>query len=338
MDQWLATDHELDLFHRELDGFVPDRVFDAHVHLYSQDHLPEEDVLPVMRRGPSVVGADVFLRYIDGITPGRKTAALCFPYPQPGVDFEAAHDFLADELTMLTGSRGQMLVKPSLDPEHIREAVRARGFVGLKCYSCFSSHDPKNESPIEKFLPEEHVRVANEEGLTITLHIVRSRALADPANQATIRRYAERYPNMKLILAHAGRGFNPHHTIEGLPSLTGLDNVYFDTGVVQDSGAFEAIIDTMGHTRLLWGSDFPLSQDRGRGVAVGDEYLWITPKMLSALTEEDANASGPTGKPTLVMQGYESLRSLKLAATHMRLTDPQVEDIFYGNAESLYGL
>jgi len=41
----------------------------------------------------------------------------------------------------------------------------------------------------------------------------------DPENSATIRRYCERYPDMKLILAHAGRGFNMHHTIEVLPSL-----------------------------------------------------------------------------------------------------------------------
>src|SRR5438034_1361609 len=95
------------------------------------------------------------------------------------------------------------------------------------------------------------VRPAHQEGnperlgLSITLHMVRDRALADPLNQATIRRYCERYPNMRLILAHAARGFNPWHTIEGIDSLRGLENVWFDTSAVTEAGAFEAIVDAV---------------------------------------------------------------------------------------------
>jgi len=51
---------------------------------------------------------------------------------------------------------------------------------------------------------------------------------------------------MRLILAHAGRGFNPHHTILGIDSLRGLQNVWFDTSAVTDSGAVEAIINAFG--------------------------------------------------------------------------------------------
>ena len=38
---------------------------------------------------------------------------------------------------------------------------------------------------------------------------------------------------------------------------------------------------------------------------------------------------------SLVLHGLESLRVLKQAAWHRRLTDPQVEDIFYGNLARL---
>ena len=40
MDQWLARDHEMEFFRRELDSFVPDRIFDAHVHFYDLDLDP----------------------------------------------------------------------------------------------------------------------------------------------------------------------------------------------------------------------------------------------------------------------------------------------------------
>ena len=97
------------------------------------------------------------------------------------------------------------------------------------------------------------MRVAHELGLTITLHIVRDRALADPLNQATIKRYCQDFPNMRLILAHAARGFNPWHTIEGIDSLRGLSNVFFDTSAVTEAGAFRSHRRDYGtRTAALW--------------------------------------------------------------------------------------
>ena len=41
-----------------------------------------------------------------------------------------------------------------------------------------------------------------------------------------------------------------------------------------DPGANEAIIQTTGHQTLLFASDFPVTHQRGRPVAVGDDYHW----------------------------------------------------------------
>ena len=38
------------------------------------------------------------------------------------------------------------------------------------------------EADIQAFLPEDQVRLCHEQGWFITLHIVKQRALADPAN------------------------------------------------------------------------------------------------------------------------------------------------------------
>ena len=45
MDQWLARDHEMEFFRRELDSFVPDRIFDAHGHFYDLDLDPSRNYL-----------------------------------------------------------------------------------------------------------------------------------------------------------------------------------------------------------------------------------------------------------------------------------------------------
>lgn len=329
MKDWIVTDGDRELFDRELESFVPDTIFDAHAHWYRADHFAPDSAPELVKSGPAVVGSEVFDREMTQVIPRRKTEGLFFPWPHPQVDLNAENAFLHQELLGRPGSRGQMLITPDQDPEFIRETVRRCGFVGLKCYHVYSPRRPTFDSFIEEYLPESHVRIAHEEGLSITLHLVLARALADVANQETICRYCERYPNMRLILAHAARGFNAHHTILGIDSLRGLNNVWFDTSAVTDCGAIEAIINTIGHKRVLYGSDFPVSHLRGRCVALGDSFFWIS--------AENTNLDVPYAKLELALVGHESLRTLKVAARSTRLTDAQVEDVFHNNGTELFG-
>ena len=108
--------------------------------------------------------------------------------------------------------------------------------------------------------------MAHELGICVTLHMVKARAVADPSNQHWIRTYCERYPDMKLILAHAARSFNPVWAMEGIHTLKGLPNVYCDTAAIGEVGACEAIIEHLGHDRLLWATDFPITHMHGNYV------------------------------------------------------------------------
>lgn len=53
--------------------------------------------------------------------------------------------------------------------------------------------------------------------------------MADQENQQRITDYCRNYPDIKLILAHAARGFNLYYTVEGIQNLKGLRNVWCDT-------------------------------------------------------------------------------------------------------------
>ena len=337
MAAWHFTDADGVFIERYLADFLPDRIFDAHAHLFTHGHYPDGNVPPGLASMPARLGLAEYRRFIDWIHPNGRTKGGLFFGLAFEADRNANNDFVAHEVAVAraTGDDsgrhcyGQMIVAPSIDPGMIREQVRASNFAGLKCYHTIADvAGPTFQAPIEDYLPESHVRLAHEEGLTITLHIVRERALADPINQVTIRRYCERYPNMRLILAHAARGFNPWHTIEGIDSLRGLPNVWFDTSAVTEAGAFEAIVETMGHDRLLYGTDFPISHLRGRCVAIGDSFHWIYADELD-LAEKHVNL-----QPVLI--GLESLRALRLACWRLKLSDQQIADIFYNNAVALF--
>ena len=326
---WELRAYDQEFFAKELDSFVPDKIFDSHAHLYEIHHWASRSLI---EKGPPVVTLEEFRRQMEWITPGRETTGLFFGAGLSEARYEESNRFVAGEVARDPQSRGQLIVSPKLDADQVRTLVKRHRFVGLKVYHTFASRTPTWDAEVKEYLTEEHMRVAHEEGLSITLHMVRARAMADPANQAQIRFYCEKYPNARLILAHAARGFNPHHTIEGIRALEGLRNVWCDSSAVTEAGAFEAIIETLGHDRLMWGSDFPISHFRGRCVAIGDEFLWLYENTL----DWDTAAGYARVQPFFV--AHESLRALKLAATRMHLSDSQVEDIFRTNGLKLFGL
>jgi len=331
---WEMRTYDQEIVERELKSFLPDRLFDAHAHLHELSHYgstepgsPFASHLKFLGNAPPRLGLPEYREHMKWLAPDSRVDGLFMPTALMG-EPSVINSFVASEVAGDPDCFAGMAVRPDMDPEQVREEVRRRNFVGLKPYHVHAGAQPTWNADIERFLPEPLVKVAHEERLCITLHLVKRRALADPGNQQAIRRYCEKYPNMKLILAHAARGFNPHHTIEGIGALSGLRNVWCDTAAVTDCGAFEAVVRTLGHERLLFGTDFFISHIRGRCVAIADSFAWLYEDTL-----DWSEAAYAQVQPTLI--GIESLRCLKLAAMNLRLTDRQVEDVFYHNARAL---
>jgi predicted TIM-barrel fold metal-dependent hydrolase len=326
-----ASEADRELFARELDSFVPDVICDAHMHLWAKTQLPPTGWEAFRQVEEDVIDLAAYQRRMAELLPGRRVAGgLILPgaVAATGEQLSSQNELVSSQITAHNGWRGALLVSPEMDPEYVRGEVRRLRLSGLKCYHVRSGKAVTWDADIPDYLPKAQVKVAHEERLCITLHMVKARAVADPSNQHWIRTYCETYPDMQLILAHAARGFNPYHAIQGLAALRGLSNLWCDMSAVTDVGACEAIIELLGHDRLMYGTDFPVSHLRGRCVAVGDSFVWLYEDTLSWDT-----VSFQPVRPVLV--GLESLRVLKQAAWHQRLTDSQIEDIFANNVRRL---
>lgn len=331
---WELRDEDREIVERELKSFLPDRTFDAHAHLHELSHYgqPGDEFaashMKCLGNAPDPLDLAAYREHMKWLAPDSRANGLFIPTALMG-EPETINSFVAAEVAGEPDCFAEMAIRPDMDPEYVREQVRRHKFAGLKPYHVHAAAKPTWEADIESYLPEPLVRIAHEERLCITLHMVKLRAIADPGNQQTIRRYCETYPNIKLILAHAARGFNPHHTVEGIGALRGLPNVWCDTAAVTDCGAFEAIVRTLGHERLLFGTDFFISHLRGRCVAVADSFVWLYEDTVDWSSSAYADV-----RPTLI--GIESLRCLKLAAINLGLSDSQIEDVFYNNARNLF--
>jgi len=320
-------DVDREFFQRELDTFLPDRIYDAHAHMWKQDWA-------CFTLGPGIVdvGMAEYDSAIAEIHGGRPTETLflSFVTPDHRDRIADANAWTAAQIDSRPACRGHFFVTPQDDPEWVRDEVRRLGLHGLKCYHTFAGSDPTWEASIPEYLPEPLVAVADDEGWTITLHMVKSRAVADPDNLHWIRKYCRTYPGMQLILAHSSRGFQPAHNLEGLSQLAGIDNLWFDTSANCEPIAHQAIMRLIGSDRLMYGSDLPVSHSRGRVLGAGDNFVWLY---------EDSPVWGE--KHTLVepvLIGLEHLRSLKWACWSERLSDQQIEDVFWNNAARLFQL
>ena len=315
----------------QLQAQLPSALFDAHAHLWRTADMAQP-VTGLWAEGPAEAGVAAWRLHIGRqVAAARLRGGLLIPVPfLPSADIPKANAFVFEQIAGDPALKGLALIAPQSSPDQYRALLDNPQFAGFKPYHVFSASKPTFQAPLSAFLPEWAWALAHERDLAITLHLVRDAALADPDNQRELRDYCTLYPNARLILAHAARGFHAPNTVKAITALRGLENVWFDSSGICEPAALEAILREFGPRRLLWGSDFPVSEIRGRCVTVGDGFAWLQPDTVLW------DKTGPQGNPTLV--GLESLRALLTATDALGLNAADRQDIFADNARRLFGL
>lgn len=311
-----------------LKAFVPDEIFDIHAHPYHAGHFPS-GAWPFLEGQKELGCAEhraALLRYM----PVKKIHGLYFGLPHRMADREAMNQWVAEEVrregTQL--SRALMVVSPEDDPKAVAEALRKGLFCGLKVYHCYAARTDTMHASIREYVPEWMWEILHEMRGVLMLHIVRDEAIADAVNQQQIRELSRKYPGARIILAHVARSFNYRHARKGLAVLEDLDNVVVDTSAVGEAEAFRVALRRLGPQRVLWGSDFAVSEMRGRCVSTGSRFFWLHPEVI------DARYTPPTGN-RMTLVGLESLVALQEVCEDEGVSRRDVEDIFFNNARRL---
>ncbi|MGA0391834.1 MAG: aminotransferase class III-fold pyridoxal phosphate-dependent enzyme [bacterium] len=314
-----ATDQQVV---QTLSDFLPNRIIDIHTHLYS---LTDSQKTPTTVEADGVTLRSTMSHWLEQ----RVEQYLSFPFPLKDLPFAAANEHIFQESHKHDFVHGLMIIGPTDDPDQVRETVQQHSFRGFKCYHHYASRNNTFEANIEEFLPDWAWEIADQQNLIIMLHLVKAQALSDPNNLSYLQDRLSRFKNAKLVLAHCARGFAAKNTIEGLNAVRQFENVFFDSSAVCEPTSMEAIIRATGITRLMYGSDYPVSQMRGKAISLANGFKWLN---QSSSTGQDSSF----GEFTLV--GIESLLALQVAAQLCSLKDSDLEYIFYKNAFHLLGL
>ncbi len=316
------NDTDLRLLHRAIDGFVPERVFDVHTHLFHSRHFAAGK-RPVFLNENRGYGMQDFQEAMRLWLPGRQVEGLFFGYPSAGNDRAGENDWVQSQVDGTCSSRALVLAAPQDDPAEVRRLLSTGVFVGIKPYRLYADVPDTKEAEIESFAPEWMWGLCHEHDGILMLHIMLADGITDPRNVEAIRRLCRRYPRCKLVLAHVARSFNYRHAREGLHHLVDLDNVVVDTSAVTQAGAFRAALEILGPRRVLWGSDYMVSELRGSCITQGDGFTWIHPEITG-------DKLTIFGQYTTV--GIESLLCLREACEDTGMTQGDLKDIFRENA------
>ena len=327
IDNWTFTEIDRKIA-EEIADFLPERIFDSHAHIWRVADWKNSPT-GVFTEGPREITIDVWREHV-GRQMGEARLVGGFFLGVPMCDIDRMNDFLVEQLADVSESRGAICISPDYPQEKVKDYLKHPSIIGFKPYHVFSREHPTFQSSIAGYLPEWAWEMADERGLTITLHLVKDLALADPENQREIREMCGKYPNVKLILAHAARGFHVPNTVKGISALSGLDNIWFDTSAVCEQGAITTILREFGPRKLLWGSDFSVSEMRGKCVTIGGGFAWLDSNSVHW------DILSPACNPTLV--GLESLMAVKEAADTFGCNAEDVQNIFCDNAHRFLGL
>lgn len=329
------------IYSYQLRDFLPARIVDLHSHIWLKAF--ETTQLNIQRgaQWAALVASENSLQELladySVLFPDQQVTPLLFGWPDRTVDVEANNRWVSAQArprqlpTLLVS-------KPETPPEELESEALTGGFMGLKPYPEFApAHLTTDEISIYDFLPEAHLEVANAHRWIVMLHLPRSGRLGDPVNLAQLLEIERNFPQVQLIIAHLGRAYCMQDMGNALETLRHTDYMLFDFSANTNTDVMLEIIRVIGSRRLIFGSDLPITRMRMRRICENDTYINLVPPSLYAGIDNDAHMREVSRSEAeqLSFFLYEELLAIRKAAELSGLTELDIENIFYNNAQSL---
>ncbi len=330
------TDYDREVYEKELRAFLPDRVIDCHAHIWKNsfdwagdvsgtstwtllvaDELPDEKLVETYRE----------------MLPGKQVTPLIFGSTTHRLDQVNRY---VKETSEKYGFPNLFRCTYDMSPEELEEGVRRTGSIGLKPYlTSRPSYIPSGEIRIFDFIPPYQLEAANRNGWVVMLHIARSRRLRDSVNVGQIMEIEEKYPDLKLVVAHVGRAYAKEDIGDAFNILKNTKNILFDFTANVCDDAIRACLEAVGPDRLMFGTDLPIAKMHMYRVTENGVYYNIVPRGEYGDVSGDPHMrESDEYKITTMM--YEQIRAMKRCAAELKLRDGDVEKIFYKNADKLF--
>lgn len=337
------TDVDRAFWAEHLEGWLPKRIIDAHVHV-SDPALEIIKPTEAARRSYWVMevnepqSAESLARCYDILFPGRDLSLLCFGMPSLSFDTKGSNAYTSREC-VARGWSGLAVSLPGWTAQETERVLDLPGIIGLKPYYAMisyseSTRDTNIEAGIFDYLPHRQLEVLDARGGWVTLHVPKADRLGHPDNIRDIKEIRRRYPHIILVIAHLGRSYTEPHALEAIPRLADDKGLYWDNCAVLNPAVHCVAFKHIGPANILYGTDNPVFYMRGRRQWAGRTYVNRT----SHPFHFNKNREAPEVEAKYTLYMYEALKAIKDVSLELGLSRKQIEGVFHDNARRLIDL
>lgn len=339
---WEYTDVDRRFWEEHLADWLPKKVIDAHTHV-NEPKFQTETMTDTKRRQYWVNEVSEPISAVDAakcyatVFPDRDFSCLAFGNPTLDFDIEASNASLEMSCAEY-GWHRLAVIGPDWSIEKVERELDQPKTLGVKVYyALIPGQDPESrdkfiEASIFDIVPPVQLDLLNRRGSILMLHVPKAGRLAHPENIAEIKKLRQRWPEIRVIIAHLGRSYTLPHAKQALAQLADDEGLWFDNSAVLNPEVHRYALETLGPQRILYGTDNPIFYMRGRRRWEGERYINHTSYPFYFNT----NREPPEIEAGYTLYMYEALRAIRTAAEQIGLSRDDIESIFHGNAKRLH--
>lgn len=322
-------------YEEELKAFLPEDIFDIHLHIWRREHEPDgpDDAMGWAGRIEAQNPIEMVKRDYETMLSGKNVRAMPFGWVSRVTKVEENNQYVGQIVRENPGWHGLAVTKPEWDEEKIVQQVEGNGLKGMKPYVTYAPAVKKgSEITIYDILSPKQLKLADVRGYVIMLHLPHPDRIRAESNIRQMLEIEEKYPNVKLIVAHIGRAFCVDNLGDALKRLSTTRNMCFDFSGNTNQEVIRQALDTFGSERILFGSDLPLTHIHMHREHVGENYINQIPMgEREELMKYPHMERLPEDKMATYYL-YESLAGFVGAAKALKLTREQIYNVMCGNA------
>lgn len=256
------TEADKCFYEAHIRGRLPKKMLDAHVHMNRQEHLQAVSEETIFSDWAVETGLHMdyegYRHYYSTLFPEQEVEINAFPFPLPEVNIPANNDYLG-ELADEGKIRAMMSVRPEWDAEYCEAMWDRHHFVGIKPYPYMAAKEKGADISIFDFMPHHQLVFMNQKKTAMTLHLPRHGRLPDPANVRELLEIRQKYPDIKIIIAHLGRCFDEKYFLKGMEALGAERNdFYYDCAAITNAAVYQLALEKLNEDRILFGTDEPI--------------------------------------------------------------------------------
>ncbi len=331
---------DLKIFKEEFESFLPEKIYDFHVHLWEKDFYNLKISKNRIKQNPFLDPEIVQFTYKNfkdiskKLFPGREYRGLFFGFPIKEIDLEKNNRYIS-EINIENNNYGLFIPEPDL--KEVPADFFENRFIGFKPYPDlldFSEPDDFSKLDIDvgifDFISGTVLEFCQEYSLILLIHIPRKGRLNDKRNIEEIKAIGKKYSKIKIVLAHAGRSYCYSDIKDSISYLKELKNLYVDTAMINSFSVNKVLLEELGPDKVIYGSDLAVAALKGKNIDINNRHYFVTksPKVWS-LSSSEMKLSNFT------FFIYEIIRAIKVATKSLNLSKKDIENIFYLNAKRL---